>query len=68
MKRIITAFVIVGILISCNASDKTKTIIKESSPMETATKSVSNKINKELKAIDTNAALIATFQYVGFPK
>ena len=60
MKRIITAFVIVGILISCNASDKTKTIIKESSPMETATKSVSNKINKELKAIDTNAALIAT--------
>jgi len=60
MKRIITAFVIVGILISCNASDKTKTIIKESSPMETATKSVSNKINKQLKAIDTNAALIAT--------
>ncbi len=60
MKRIITAFVIVGILISCNASDKTKTIIKESSPMETATKSVFNKINKQLKAIDTNAALIAT--------
>ena len=60
MKRIITAFVIVGILISCNASDKIKTTIKESSPMETATKSVSNKINKQLKAIDTNAALIAT--------
>jgi hypothetical protein len=60
MKRIITAFVIVGILISCNASDKIKTTIKESSPMETATKSVFNKINKQLKAIDTNAALIAT--------
>jgi hypothetical protein len=60
MKRIITAFVIVGILISCDASDKIKTTIKESSPMETATKSVSNKINKQLKAIDTNAALIAT--------
>jgi hypothetical protein len=60
MERIITAFVIIGILISCNASDKTKTAIKESSPVETATKSVSNKINKQLKAIDTNAALIAT--------
>ena len=60
MKRIITAFVIVGILISCDASDKIKTTIKESSPMETATKSVFNKINKQLKAIDTNAALIAT--------
>ena len=60
MKRIITAFVIVGILISCDASDKIKTTIKESSPMETATKSVLNKINQQLKAIDTNAALIAT--------
>ena len=60
MKRIITAFVIVGILISCNASDKTKTAIKESSPVETVRESASNKINKQLKAIDTNAALIAT--------
>jgi hypothetical protein len=60
MERIITAFVIIGILISCNASDKTKTAIKESSPVETATKSAFNKINKQLKAIDTNAALIAT--------
>jgi hypothetical protein len=56
MKRIITAFVFTGILISCNSSNKTKTSIQESS----ATESTSNDINKQLKTIDTDEALIAT--------
>ncbi len=60
MKRIITAFVFIGILISCNSSDKTKTAIQESSAMETVTESTSNDINKQLKTIDTDEALIAT--------
>jgi len=60
MKRIITAFVFTGILISCNSSDKTKTSIQESSAKETVTESTSNDINKQLKTIDTDEALIAT--------
>jgi len=60
MKRIITAFVFTGILISCNSSDKTKTAIQESSTTETVTESTSNDSNKQLKPIDTDEALIAT--------
>jgi len=60
MKRIITAFVFTGILISCNSSDKTKTTIQESSATENVTESASNDINKQLKTIDTDEALIAT--------
>jgi hypothetical protein len=60
MKRIITAFIFIGILISCNSSDKTKTVIEESSTPETATESISINSPKNLKAIDTDDALIAT--------
>ena len=60
MKRIITAFVFTGILISCNSSDKTKTAIQESYATETVTESTSNNNNKQLKPIDTDEALIAT--------
>ena len=60
MKRIITAFVFTGILISCNSSDKTKTSIQESSVTETVTDSKSDDINKQLKTIDTDEDLIAT--------
>ncbi len=60
MKRIITALVFTGILMSCNSSDKTKNDIKESSAKETVSDSTSNDISKRLKAIDTDEALIAT--------
>ncbi len=60
MKRIITAFVFTGILISCNTSDKTKTAIQESSATETVTEDTSNDSNKYLNTIDTDEALIAT--------
>ncbi len=60
MKRIITAFVFTGILMSCNSSDKTKTAIQESSVTETVTESTSNDVNKQLNTIDTDEALIAT--------
>ena len=60
MKRIITAFVFTGILISCNSSDKTKNAIQESSATETVTDSTSNDVKKQLNAIDTDKALIAT--------
>ena len=60
MKRIITAFVFTGILISCNSSDRTKNPIQESSNTETVTDSASNDAKKQLKVIDTDKALIAT--------
>ena len=60
MKRIITAVVFTGLLMSCNSSDKTKTEIQESSATEPVTESTSNPIKTNLKAIDTDAALIAT--------
>lgn len=60
MKRIITALLFTGILISCNSSDKTKTLTEESSEIETLADSASNDINKQLKSIDTDEALIAT--------
>ena len=60
MKRIITAIIFTGILVSCNSSDKTKTAIQESVATETVTESTSNAINDQLRAIDTDEALIAT--------
>ena len=60
MKRIITAIVFTGILISCNSSDKTKNEVQESSITETVIDSTSNAVKKQLKAIDTDEALIAT--------
>jgi hypothetical protein len=49
-----------GILISCNSSDKQKGTTTPLSAMESETKSTSNDINKQLKNIDTDEALIAT--------
>jgi hypothetical protein len=60
MKRIITAIVFTGILISCNSSGKTKKAKQESSATETVSDSASNEIKKQLSAIDTDKALIAT--------
>jgi hypothetical protein len=60
MKRIAKVFVFAGILICCHSSDKTKTSKQEPSAMESETKSISNDINKQLKNIDTDEALIAT--------
>jgi len=58
MKRIITVFAFIGILISCNTSDKTNSSEQESITNETIVDSTS--INKQLKVIDTDEALIAT--------
>ncbi|WP_242204185.1 hypothetical protein [Aestuariivivens insulae] len=60
MNQIITAFVFTGILISCNTSNKTKKTTEESSAKEIVTDSTSNKPAKELVAIDTDEASIAT--------
>jgi hypothetical protein len=60
MKRIIIGIVFTGFLISCNSSDKTKNAIQESSITETVINSTSNDVQKQLKAIDTDEALIAT--------
>jgi hypothetical protein len=53
MKRIITIVVFTGMLISCNSSDKSKNTVQESADAVTV-------IKKQLKPIDTDAALIAT--------
>ncbi|TXE16893.1 hypothetical protein ES692_11095 [Psychroserpens burtonensis] len=58
MKRIITAFIFIGILISCNSSDKTKISTRESSETKTVTESTSN--DKQLNTIESNESLIAT--------
>lgn len=60
MKRIITAFVFTGIMVSCNSSDKTKNAIHESSDTETVTDSTSIDVKKQLNAIETDKALIIT--------
>ncbi len=58
--RIITAFVVAGILISCNHTDKAKTTTEKSATIEIVTDSTSNEAKKQLVAIDTDEALIAT--------
>jgi hypothetical protein len=60
MKRLITALVFAGILVSCNSSDKTKNTTEESPEIETSVDSLSNEATKQLMAIDTDEALIAT--------
>ncbi len=60
MKRLITVFLFTGIFVSCNSSDKTKNISEESTEIETSKDSLSNKATKQLTAIDTEEALIAT--------
>ena len=60
MKHIIITFIFTGILISCNSSDKTKNTIEKSQATETVSDSTSNDIKKQLIAIDTDEALIAT--------
>jgi len=60
MKRIITTLVFTGILMSCNSSDKTKNETQESTATETVSETVSVDVNKQLKAIDTDEALVAT--------
>ncbi|MFK7781473.1 hypothetical protein [Psychroserpens sp.] len=60
MKRIITIFIIAGILMSCNSSDKTKDHNKNFATTETVTDSSSKVANEQLVAIQTNEALIAT--------
>ena len=60
MKHIVTAFIYIGILIFCNSSDKTKKAIQKSSDTEIVVNNPSNKSKKQLKAIDTDKALIAT--------
>lgn len=59
MKRIITAVVFLGMLISCNSSDKTKDTTQESNDTVIATDNTSS-AKKQLKPIDTDTALIAT--------
>ncbi|OZV68148.1 hypothetical protein [Winogradskyella aurantia] len=60
MKRIITALVFSGLLMSCNSTDKTKNDNKEDITAETVTDSTSNEMAKTLIPIDTDEALIAT--------
>ena len=60
MKRLITAFVFTGLLLSCNSTDKTKTTSEDSAKMETEIKTTSTESNTPLKPIDTDEALIAT--------
>ncbi|WP_242156975.1 hypothetical protein [Aestuariivivens sediminis] len=60
MNQIITAFVLTGILISCNSSNKTKNSTEESYATENVTQTASNELENHVVAIDTDAALIAT--------
>jgi len=55
-----TTLVFTGILMSCNTTDKTKIEIEDPALKETVTDSVSNAMQAEFKAIDTDEALIAT--------
>ena len=54
MKRIITAVVFAGMLISCNSTNNTKNTKQETSDTDVTT------LKKPLKEIDTDEALIAT--------
>jgi len=60
MKHLITAFVFIGILVSCNSTDKSKNTTQESSEIETSMDSISNEVTIQLTAINTDEALIAT--------
>jgi hypothetical protein len=60
MKQIITAFIIATLFISCNSSEKTNTTTENSAETEITEKSTGTESKKELKAITTDADLIAT--------
>lgn len=60
MKRTITALVLTAFLMSCNSSDKTKLTAQESTSQETVKDNASNTVENQLKAIDSDEALIAT--------
>lgn len=60
MKNVLTALFFSGILMSCNSSDKTKTEIEEVNTTKTSIESTPKETKKNLKPIDTDAALIAT--------
>jgi len=58
MKRILATFLFIGMLLSCNSSDK-KSEAEDGSEMETVTDTIS-KTMVSYKAIDTDEALITT--------
>ncbi|WP_458627304.1 hypothetical protein [Winogradskyella sp. PC D3.3] len=60
MKHIITAIMFTGLLVSCNSSDKSKTITQEADLTKTTTAPTTNETNTTLQPIDTDEALIAT--------
>lgn len=59
MKHTITTLVFTGLLMSCNSSDKKTESIHEAAEAEIVEENIAT-INKNLKPIDTDAALIAT--------
>jgi len=54
MKRLITAFVFTGILVSCNSTDKSKNTTQDSSEIETSMDSIAHKDSIQLKPINTD--------------
>lgn len=59
MKKLLSALIFGGLLISCNTSDKSKSASTENVEIED-TKEVVSKIDKQLKPIETDEDLIAT--------
>ena len=59
MKKLIVLYFFTTLLISCNSSDKSKSTSAENTDIE-ATKEAVEKIEKELKTIETDEDLIAT--------
>ena len=59
MKKLLSALIFGGLLISCNISDKSKSASTENVEIED-TKEVVSKIDKQLKPIETDKDLIAT--------
>ncbi|REE24433.1 hypothetical protein DFQ09_104204 [Winogradskyella pacifica] len=60
MKHLIPAIIFTGLLMSCNSTDKTKGTVQDSDTTETTTETTPTETNKNLKAIDSDDALIAT--------
>ena len=58
MKHTMTIFVFIGLLLSCNSTDKKTS--QDSHDMETVTNSIPQETQQQLLAIDTDEALIAT--------
>jgi len=61
MRNIISAFIIIALLISCNSGDKKdQTNVQSSDSDTTLINNASEKENDQLKEIDIDEALIAT--------